>query len=406
MMKRLVFGYLLMVGVVSMNGMAYGHGSTPTEWNAAVSGVAFGTVTHQNGDSRQIVIRHTDTTSSLTDRWKWAKAEAGRKDFDNGYWIGYSIEKQMGERSFIGSYYSDQRRNKPSLGEIVTGVRVEDLPSVTDNDFTSMEGTMDFDDEKKPRRKVRKEVGLLFHMRDNRADEIGDQKVSNMSLRVDLDGDPLIWVGGAGYEESVAFLEGAFKQAKSPGAKKEFMMAIGLHNDSKRAIEILKQVLLGDGDTDLREDAAFWLGQTNTDEARKILNDVAWKDHSQAVREKCIFSLSEMDGEASTDAIISLAKGHKDDETRKQAVFWLGQKASEKALGALKELAYEDEDTEVQKSAMFALTQMEHGGGIDELIKIARTHPNPKIRKDAIFWLGQSEDPKAVDVLVEMVKGK
>ena len=34
----------------------------------------------QESDPRQTVIRHTDTASSLTDRWAWAKAEAGRKE--------------------------------------------------------------------------------------------------------------------------------------------------------------------------------------------------------------------------------------------------------------------------------------------------------------------------------------
>ena len=59
----------------------------------------------QDSDSRPTVIRHADTAaSSLADRVNWAKAEAGRRGFGTGYWVGYSIVRNMGERSFIGSF--------------------------------------------------------------------------------------------------------------------------------------------------------------------------------------------------------------------------------------------------------------------------------------------------------------
>ncbi len=58
-------------------------------------------------------------------------------------------------------------------------------------------------------------------------------KVSNLSLRVDLDGDPLIWIGGAGYEESVTFIEGAFRKTADAEAGKELVVALGLRDESK-----------------------------------------------------------------------------------------------------------------------------------------------------------------------------
>jgi len=392
----------------------------PARLFAVVTGIALAT----GLSAAQTVITHTDASTNLSGRWAWAKEEAGKKNLDAGYWIGYSILRQMGERTFIGSFYSDEARNRPTLGEIVTGMRAEELPASSGGGFGSTHGTMNFDNDGMPERMVTREVGLLFHIgrvrHENRTGRSGDEgqddrvgrgqvaelEVSNLSLHVDFGGDPLIWLGEAGTDESVDFLDKAFRETPSREVKKEFMMAIGLHRESKKALDILKNILLGSGDPELREGAAFWLGQTKTDEARKILGDVAWNDASEDVREKAIFSMSQIDGEATVDAIIALARGHKDNETRQKAAFWLGQMASKKAVGALKDLAYKDEDTQVQRSAMFALTQIEDGGGVDELMKIARTHPNPKIRRDAIFWLGQSEDPRALDLLVEIVKGK
>src|SRR6185503_16640092 len=175
----------------------------------------------------QTVVRHGDPTAALADRWKWAKAEAGREDFDKGYWIGYSIEKTMGEHTYIGSFYGDDRKNRPSLGELVTGMRVEDLPNFHGDDIGEMSGTLDFGDEERAQKMVKKEVGFLFRISATGNKDILDLEVSNLSLRVDLEGAPLIWIGPAGYEESVAFLEAAFKETESHEARKEFMMAIG-----------------------------------------------------------------------------------------------------------------------------------------------------------------------------------
>jgi hypothetical protein len=364
-------------------GLAAGPGSGPGPVDAVAR------------QSTSEVTRYTGADSSLTGRWDWAKSEAGAKGAPKGCWVGYSIERTMGERSLIGSFYSDELRNKPSLRALLTGVEADDL--------SGFGGGHDGKSEKM----VKKEVGILLHIADGRSTKIDDMKVSNLSLRVDLDGDPLLWLGAAGYEESVTFLDARSREASTTDARKQFVMAIGLHDESKKAVDFLRRTLLGSGDADLREDAAFWLGQTGNDEARAVLSDVAWKDASEEVREKCVFSLSQMESEAALDDLIAIAKGHKDVGTRKHSAFWIGQMASEKAVGALKDLAYNDAVTEVQQNAIFALTQIGgNGGSVDELIKIARTHPNPKIRKDAIFWLGQSEDPKAVEALVEMVKGK
>jgi hypothetical protein len=362
----------------------------------------------------QQVIHIPESTKTLHDRWTWALGEAKTKGSGKDYWIGYSIDRLMGEKSYIGSFYSDRRRNTPTLGELLTGMKQDDrIDDRSTHGFSSMDGNFSFDDEDKPERKVVKEVGILFHMMDTEENHIDELKVSNLSLHVDFEDDQpdhgirpdlLLWLGSTGHAESVSFLESIFADSKSREVKKRLIMAIGIHDDSNNAISFLQKTLQGSEPSEVREEAAFWLGQTNSDNARKILFETAQNDQSRNVREKAIFALSQMKSEESTDALITIAKSHNDRETRKKAAFWLGQKASEKAVGALKELAYKDEDTEVQKSALFALTQIHGGDSVTELIKIARTHPNPKIRKQAIFWLGQSEDPKALDALIDIIR--
>ncbi len=357
----------------------------------------------------QELITYTETPAPLPARWTWATEGAGRPASGHGYWIGYSIERMMGEHSFTGSFYSDRSRNHPTLRELITGMKGEMTPGDMPGFSGSMKGnvTVDRDDRgNRPEKMVKKEVGILFHLPGGGKREIDDVKVSNLSLHVNLGGDPLVWLGGAESNESVALCIRRFDEAPREDPKESILMAIGFHRDTKEAYDFLKKVLRGSGHEDLRGSAAFWLGQTNSGEAREILVESAMKDASEEVREKAVFALSEMEGEMALDDLIAIARKHPNRETRKHAAFWIGQKAGKKALGALKDLAYNDEDTEVQRSAMFALTQIDNDGGVEELVRIAKTHPNRKIRKDAIFWLGQSEDPRALDVLVDIVKGR
>jgi len=384
---------------------------TPSRYVRQVVATALVFAAAAGVSSGQQVTKYTDTASSLSARWTWATEGAGWPGSDGGYWVGYSIERMMGEHSFTGSFYSDRERNHPTLRELLTGMKMEPTPGDIPEFSGGMNGSVTVHDggddpDGRPEKMVKKEVAFLFHLPGSGGREIDKVTASNLSLHVDFRGDPLVWLGGAGGDESVGFLIRRFDETSAEDPKESILMAVGFHRDTKGAYEFLKKVLRGSGPDDLRGSAAFWLGQTDADEARIILAESAMKDGSEEVREKSIFALSQMEGDKALDDLISVARNHPNRETRKHAAFWIGQKAGKKALGALKDIAYNDEDTEVQRSAMFALTQIDNDGGVEELIKIAKTHPNRKIRKDAIFWLGQSEDPKALDVLVDIVRGK
>src|SRR5258707_4227174 len=156
----------------------------------------------------QPVIHTPDTSKPLNDRWAWALTQARTKGFGKDYWIGYSIDRLMGERSYIGSFYSDRRRNTPTLGELLTGMKSDDrMDDRSTHGFSSMDGNFSFDDEDKPEPKVMKEVGILFHLYDADGKHFENLKVSNLSLHVDLEEGQLLWLGSTDQAQSVSFLE-------------------------------------------------------------------------------------------------------------------------------------------------------------------------------------------------------
>ncbi|TAK53969.1 MAG: HEAT repeat domain-containing protein [Bacteroidetes bacterium] len=368
-----------------------------------VSGLPAG---QMNGKPQVLKIDQSQVTQPLGERWKTAKNLASKNDASEGYWIGYCISRMMEKNSYIGSF-DTRHRDAISLFETVYGYENEADPKPDINDCCGeFSGTMTVGNSNQKHEKMVKKIGVLVRY-DGKGKQLHDVKVSNMSLHVNLDEKPIVWLESAEDNESIELLSSLFSNADDSEIKEDVVRAIGLHRASKEALSFLKAIVEGKEEEDVREEAVFWIGQQETDDVLPFLTRIARNDNSEDVREKAIFSISEVESEAAIDSLISLSRKGHDKETRSKALFWLAEKASKKALKTIKDvLDDDDEDTEVQRQALFALTQAndDENESVDELIKIAKTHHNRKIRKEAIFWLGQSESPKAVDALVEIVK--
>ena len=95
-----------------------------------------------------------------------------------------------------------------------------------------------------------------------------------------------------------------------------------------------------------------------------------------------------------------------DTEVRKQAIFWLGQLAGAVATADLADIAGSDPETEVRTSAVFALSQSEDDAAIDALIGIVRANRDAEVVRSALFWLGESGDPRVIALFEEILFGR
>jgi hypothetical protein len=313
----------------------------------------------------------------------------------------------MGEHSTIGSFDSDARF-KPTLREIIegqeSGLRTgAGEEAVGDKARHVLE---ELDKQSRPEKKVWKDIAILFQNSRRAGSAMEKVRLSDLDSPVDLEGLPLIWVGEAGDEESLNWLERQYRETTMKKAKEPILAAVGLHQKPALVIPILASVLKSREPDSLRKNAAFWLSQQDDKKAYDILMRAADRDSSRQVREGCVFAISQLEMEESVDGLIGLAKTAVHEDVRHQAVFWLGQKASKKATSTLKKLAYEDGEMKVQEQAVFALSQLPDNEGVDALVRVVKTHPSAAIRKKAIFWLGETGDPRALDVLIEIIKGK
>jgi len=347
-------------------------------------------------------------TGDIAQRWEWAVREA--RQYSGGVWIGYGIERLMGEHSYIGNH-SNQNTELVTLEEIIagtTGATMKSFPNAQDSARQAAERTLlhrQPQDQAGP--KVLKKVAIIFYFPENPIEisRAADLKISNFSLPVDLENRPLIWLGRAGQQESISFLSRSYRRAASDEVKKELIVAIGLHQIAAEVVPFLSNVVESDDQDALREDATFWLGQQASAQAVDLLAHTARTDRSQSVREKAVFALSQHRSPQARDTLLSLAREAQNEGVREEAVFWLGQSDDPGVVGMLTNLAKADPVPGVRKKAVFALSQQGSEASVDALIDLARHGGNPEVRKEAIFWLGQIASDSVAGELKDMAYG-
>ena len=387
---------------------------------AAIAGIAIAVVIaaggatqdrHKNATSDRPpsrVARPASEAAALEERFAWSLDEAGKAGAGTEVWIGYAVERLMGENSHIGSFHGGRRGQEQTVAEVLSGRKA--LPVAPDSGGEVRQAAKavldDLENKKKPEKKVLKEIGIFLRYRAGRTPALTDVSLSNLDLAFDFEALPLYWLGEAQDAESLSLVKKLYAGSREDEAREGLLAAAGCHGTPALVVPFLAGVLGGGDPDDLRKDAAFWIGQQNDAEGLRILVRAARTDKSEDVREGAVFSISQVELPAAADEIIALARGAELRDVRKQAVFWLGQMASEKAGKALEEFARKDGDFEVQEQAVFALSQLPDNGGVEPLIKLAKTHPDPRVRKKAVFWLGECDDPRALETLIAIIKGK
>ncbi|HEX9975365.1 MAG TPA: HEAT repeat domain-containing protein, partial [bacterium] len=273
----------------------------------------------------QNVIKHPNSNDKLDQRWEWALKEAKNSKFKDGCWIGYSIQRLMGENSYIGAFHSPPRSGEIPLAEIIYGKKEKSQEKkVSDEQAIKQaaeQALKKLESGKHPEEKVLKDVAILFEFDKKLSPEsIEKVQVSNLSLYVDLKDRPLIWLGNAEHAQSIPLLEQIYKIVSSTEIKEKLVTAVGIHEPIDLVGSFLEKVLLSNDPDDVRENAAFWLGQQDTDRALKILLKTAQTDRSNDVREKAVFGISQIKIAGATEALIALAEKADDDEIREKAI--------------------------------------------------------------------------------------
>ena len=213
----------------------------------------------------------------------------------------------------------------------------------------------------------------------------------------------VFWLSQVESEEAVAALDSLLMESDDRTVQEKAIFALSQH-DSYRSAEILRRyVMRNDVPAELRENAIFWLGQSDSRENQQFLRDIYGEVGSDVLKDKIIFSISQQSGAEAGDWLMAIALDQNESiERRKSALFWAGQR-DQMPTASLGELYRTMDDREMREQVIFVLSQRHETGAVDALMNIARNETDRELRKKAIFWLGQSDDPRVPDFLLELI---
>ena len=354
------------------------------------------------------ILRPPAESAALDAKSDWALKAAAKYGTGGGFWVGYSIERLMGENSHIGYITNGGSGRDLTIAEVLAGLKVTAISSSAKEDLSgAARAALDeIERQGKPEKQVLKDLGLFLKFEAGKPPVLTEAHVSNLDLAFDFEGAPLFWLGKTPEEQSLALIRALDGPDRGDKVREGLIAAAGCHGSPRLVVPFLEGILNGKASDELRKDAAFWIGQQDDPAGLRLLVKAARGDKSEEVREGAVFSISQVELPEAADELIALARSAEARDVRKKAVFWLGELASEKAGKALEEFARKDGDIEIQEQAVFALSQLPDNQGVEALIKLAKTHPDPRVRKKAVFWLGECDDPRALETLISIIKGK
>jgi tetratricopeptide (TPR) repeat protein len=202
---------------------------------------------------------------------------------------------------------------------------------------------------------------------------------------------------------STGFLEEILKGNGDENIKDNALFSLSQQNEP-RAQQILRDFAGRENEnSDLREKAIFLLGQRRGTENTEFLRSLYSRLTNEDLKEKILFSLSQQKGAGNEQWLMNIALNPKEDiELRKKALFWAGQ--SGVAISEISKLYDRVGDSELREHIIFVLSQRQSDrAAMDKLFDIARTEKDAELRKKAIFWLGQSRDPRVQQFLIDLI---
>jgi beta-lactamase regulating signal transducer with metallopeptidase domain len=332
------------------------------------------------------VIRHPNPSAPLPERWGWARQLAATQRFP-AFWIGYTIDPMPG---IDGMIYVGRLERKGITGS--GGLNLRGRITSFGNNFGNFEGF------RVPGVMLPPLVGggmpddvamlFAFVLDDRGRPGLARVHISSLALPVDLQDRPLLWLGDAVDEESIALVQTLYQPATTD-LKPDVVAAMGVHG-SKAAVPHLSRWLESGDATAVREEAAEWLGRHPDPAALSLLARTARADQVSDVRREAAEAVAEMKLPAATDTLIGLARGLNDNDARREAVEGLAEKSDPRAMAAALEIARNDRDIDLRREAVETLGEFKNGAGVPHLIELARTDRAPDVRSEAVETLGEA----------------
>jgi hypothetical protein len=143
------------------------------------------------------------------------------------------------------------------------------------------------------------------------------------------------WLGEARGRRGFEVLRSVMQGEADHKLREHVVFALSV-SDVPEAVDVLIDTARRDRDPDVRGQALFWLAQKAGQKAAAAITRAIEDDPDTEVKRKAVFALSELEG--GVPLLIEVARTNRNPAVREQAFFWLGQSEDARALDFLAEV--------------------------------------------------------------------
>ncbi|HEV8122817.1 MAG TPA: HEAT repeat domain-containing protein [Gemmatimonadales bacterium] len=212
----------------------------------------------------------------------------------------------------------------------------------------------------------------------------------------------VFWLSQVGTERAVSALDSILRTSNDRQMQEKAIFALSQVNKGRASAALRAYAERNDAPTELREQAIFWIGQSNNADNARYLQTLYGTLREKELKEKVIFSLSQQNSADNARFIMNIALNESEDiDMRKQALFWAGQQGG--SITDLVALYAKMTNPEMKEQLIFVYSQRNEKPAVDKLVDIARSDPDREMRKKALFWLSQSNDPRVAEILQQII---
>jgi hypothetical protein len=181
------------------------------------------------------------------------------------------------------------------------------------------------------------------------------------------------------------------------------LAALAMHRGDLAQDE-LTSIARGDGSSETRKNAVFWLAHLRGVAGAEVATSVMFDDEDSELRKHAAFAITQSKSPRVTQDLIRLGNTDKDGDVRAQAWFWLAHTGAPGSEDAISAALRKDGDEHVREHAIFALSQLPDERATRALIAAAEDRTlSSEQRKRAVFWLAQSESKGAQTYLEKVL---
>ena len=171
----------------------------------------------------------------------------------------------------------------------------------------------------------------------SRATSILREFAGNNSEHSEAREDAIFWLGQEGSTADVEFLMDLYPNLNSDELRNKVVFSVSQSSHSGSGEWLIGIASDESLSAESRKDALFWAGQEGNVDATAV-RDIYENANNREFQEHAIFVLSQLDNADATEQLIDIAKSEDNSELRDKALFWLGESRDPRAAQFIRDL--------------------------------------------------------------------